>query len=967
MKKTKLFAALVLAASLCGCQQGKYRCETVDGDLMNTHIYKLDNGLTVYISPNTETPKIQCDIAVRTGSRNDPAETTGLAHYLEHLLFKGTTQFGTTDYAAEKPLLDEIEALYEHYRTLTDPEERRACYHEIDSVSQLAAQYFIPNEYDKLMSLIGATGTNAYTGNDVTCYTETVPANEFENWLKIQSDRFTDMVIRGFHTELEAVYEEYNMSLPHDFVKSADAMMALLFPNHPYGTQTTIGTQEHLKNPSITNIKRYFEKYYVPNNIAICIAGDVNPDSAIVLIDRYFGQWKSNSDAEWPEYEPLPPVVQRDTTVYGQEAEMVTLSWRFDGGASRQVDTLNVITKMLANGKAGLLEIDLEQKMLARSIYAATEALADYSMFGVVGFPADNQSTEELRGLILGEIEKLKAGDFSDDLLPAVVNNMKVDYYNELRSNDSRADYLVNAFILGRPWEEQVGAMERIAGITKEQIVDFANRHLNDNFVCVYKKQGVDTTLKKIDKPAITPIPANRDERSPYLQAIAETETKPIEPRFLDFTKDLSVTETAQGTPLLYKQNTDDGLFELRLRYDFGTEDVRGMDLAPDYLYYIGTDSMTTEEVKQAFYKLACNYSVSVGARTTTVNLSGLGENAEPALALLLNLLSNAKGDRESYDNYINLLMKSRQDDKTNQSANFNALGNYGNYGAYNPYRNTLSEKELRGTSPELLTDMLHALCGYEHTVMYYGPTGEDELSSMLSRLYGSDAKFAPVPQGKPYTREETPANEVWLAPYDAKNIYMMQIHNEGREWHPEEAAVKALFNEYFNGGMNGIVFQELREARGLAYYASAMYTEPSNTQSPESFYTAIISQSDKMTDCIGVFNSILDSLPQSQSAFDIAKQSLTKKLESARTTRFGILNAYVEAKERGIDYDINKKIYEQLPSLTLQDIVDFEQKNMANKTFRYIILGNEPDLDTKALQRIAPIRRLSTKEIFGY
>ena len=214
--KTKFLLAICAVALGLGAQAKDYKFKTVDGDMMKTRIYTLDNGLKVYLSVNAEKPRIQTYIAVRTGSKNDPAETTGLAHYLEHLMFKGTKQFGTNNPAAEKPLLDEIEQRYEAYRKLTDPEARKKAYHEIDSVSQVAAQYFIPNEYDKLMAAIGAQGTNAFTSNDVTCYVEDIPSNEIENWAKIQSDRFQNMVIRGFHTELEAVYEEYNIYLTDD-------------------------------------------------------------------------------------------------------------------------------------------------------------------------------------------------------------------------------------------------------------------------------------------------------------------------------------------------------------------------------------------------------------------------------------------------------------------------------------------------------------------------------------------------------------------------------------------------------------------------------------------------------------------------------------------------------------------------------------------------------------------------------
>ena len=436
MKKTILSAIIMLCAVLGTATAKDYKYETVKGDQMQTRIYTLDNGLKVYLSVNTEKPRIQTYIAVRTGSKNDPAETTGLAHYLEHLMFKGTKQFGTIDPVAEEPLLNDIERRYEEYRLITDPELRRQKYHEIDSVSQLAARYFIPNEYDKLMAAIGAEGTNAYTSNDVTCYTEDIPSNEVENWARIQGDRFQNMVIRGFHTELEAVYEEYNIGIAQDSRKLWEAMSKMLFPTHPYGTQTTIGTQEHLKNPSIVNIKNYFNKWYRPNNVAICMAGDLNPDETIAIIDRYFGQWKPGQDVRQPEFPALKPITApRDTTVFGLEAETLWMGWRFDRGNSLQCDTLNIIGDMLNNGTAGLIDLDINNQMKMLGAFGGMESLRDYSAFILGGTPKEGQSLEEVRTLLLAEIEKLKSGDFSDDLLPSIINNAKLNYFTRLESN----------------------------------------------------------------------------------------------------------------------------------------------------------------------------------------------------------------------------------------------------------------------------------------------------------------------------------------------------------------------------------------------------------------------------------------------------------------------------------------------------------------------------------------------------
>ncbi len=966
--KLKTIILSLAAIAVTSVSAKDYKYQTFDNDLLKTRIYTLDNGLKVYLSVNDEKPRIQTYIAVRTGSKNDPAETTGLAHYLEHLMFKGTSRFGVTDPASEKPYLDKIQALYEEYRTLTDAEARRQKYHEIDSISQLAAKFFIPNEYDKLMSIIGAQGTNAYTSNDVTCYTEDIPSNEVENWAKIQGERFQNMTIRGFHTELEAVYEEYNIHLSYDSDKQFDALMAKLYPTHPYGTQTTIGTQEHLKNPSITNIKNYFSKWYVPNNVAICMAGDLNPDEVIAIIDKYFGSWKPGNDVAQPTFPALQPITAPiDTTVVGLEAENIWLGWRFDKAASLQNDTLKMVKSILYNGTAGLIDLDIVQKMKMLSAYGLAESMMDHSFLVVLGTPKEGQTLDDVKALLLTEIDKLKRGDFPDDLVQSVINNYKLNYYNSLESNSWRANEYVESFINGEPWEQHVGRFERFCRLTKKDVVDFANRHLLDNYVAVYKRQGNDTTQKKIDKPAITPIPTNRDLMSQFVKDIKNTKVKPIEPRFVDFKKDLTFAETKKKLPMLYVKNTENGRFQLNFKYDLGQENDVRYDYAAEYIKYLGTDKLSAEQLKQQFYKLACECGVSVEDREMYVYLNGLSENMPQALALLEDLLQNAKVDNEAYEKFIGVLEKTRQDNKLNQSYNFYYLINYGMYGPRNSMRDALSAEQLRKINPQTLLDMLKNLSQYKHEVHYYGPMSVSDVSKIITKEHRMAKDLIAAPEARHYTSETTPENEVLIAPYDAKNIYMRMVHNEQRQWHPEEAAVQSLFNEYYGGGMNTIVFQELREARGLAYNAYAAYVRPEYKDQSEYFFTHIITQNDKMMDCVRQFNNILDTIPQSDAAFAIAKDALTKRLASERKTKFGIINAWLAARNRGIDYDINERIYNALPNITLQDVVRFEQQNIANKPYRYVILGDEKELDIKALEKIAPIKRLTTEEIFGY
>ena len=957
--------AMMLGMSI---QAKDYQYATVPGDLMQTRIYTLDNGLKVYLSVNTERPRIQTYIAVRTGSKNDPAETTGLAHYLEHLMFKGTTHFGSNNVAAEAPLLDKIEQCYEEYRRLTDPETRKQKYHEIDSISQVAAQYFIPNEYDKLMAAIGAEGTNAFTSNDVTCYTEDIPSNEIENWAKIQSDRFQNMVIRGFHTELEAVYEEYNIYLTDDGDKLWKAMGEKLTPTHPYGTQTTIGTQEHLKNPSITNIKNYFRKWYVPNNVDICMAGDFDMDKTIAIIDQYFGGWKPGADVAqpvFPEQKPLTAPV--DTVVVGQQAENVWVGWLAKKASDLQCDTLDVIGYMLNNGKAGIFDINLSQQMKVLSAQAGLQDEQDYSSFLLMGKPKPEQSLEEVRDLMLAEIENLKKGNFSDDLLPSVINNMKLNYQRSLESNQWRARQFMNAFIDGITWEQKIGKLDRVSKMTKEQIVAFANRFFAAGYATIYKKTGVDSTQKKIDKPAITPIQANRDQMSAFVKEIQESQVEPIHPKFVDFKKDLVIGETKNKLPLYYKQNTENDLFTIVFRYEFGQQDDNRYDIAAGYLDYVGTDKLSAAEVKQKFYNLACNYSVNVHADNLNISLSGLQSQMPEALALLESVVRNAKADKESYDQYVGLILKSREDAKTDQRSNFARLVSYATFGEHNAQRDMMSEEQLRQADPQQLLSLIANLPNLKHSVLYYGKLSPEELSDVLGKAHPTPQALADVPKGKPYVRQEAKTNEIWIAPYDAKNIYLMMYHNESRDWHPEQEAVVDLFNEYYGGGMNGIVFQEMREARGLAYSAAAYYITPSKKDEKEYCQTYIITQNDKMMDAVNQFHVILNDMPASETAFQIAKDALTKQLASMRVTKSAVINAYLIARRLGIDYDQNERVYNALPGVSLQTIVDFEKAQMANKAYRYIILGDEKELDMEALGKIGPIKRLTTEEIFGY
>ena len=614
------------------------------------------------------------------------------------------------------------------------------------------------------------------------------------------------------------------------------------------------------------------------------------------------------------------------------------------------------------------MEVDLEQQMKLASAGAFVYGLHDYSAFILAGNPNKGQKLEEVRSLMLQEMAKLRRGEFDNDLLPSVIANKKLNFYRGLDSNDNRASIMADAFINDEKWEDVAGKLERQSKLTKQDIVDFANKYLrDDNFVCVYKRMGEDTTLKKIEKPAITPIPANREYESAFVKEIKNAQVPEIQPQFLDFKKDLTVGKTSRKLPLVYKQNTQDDLFNLVFRYEFGDEDDIRYSYAAQYLDYIGTDKKSVSAIKQAFYKLACNFSIAQSSKTLQISLNGLNENLPAALRLTEEILHHAKADKTSWNQFIDLIEKQQQDAKTNQMSNFSYLWDYSTYGAYNPTRNAIKTADLRKMDPQELVNLLGGLNNMEHTVAYYGPYSEKQLNALLAKEHKTAKKLAAVPEGKEYKMEEIKQNEIYIAPYDAKNIYLRSYQNTGKKSDVKDGALISLFNEYYGGGMNTIVFQELRETRGLAYNAGAAYYTPVRKDEKDYFMRHIITQNDKMMDCIHVFDEITDNLPQNEASFNLAKQNLMKSIQSRRVTKAGVINAYFNAKLMGIDYDVTKLYYEQLPSLTLQDITNFEKQNIVGKPYRMVILGDEKNLDMKSLEKIAPIKRLSQEEIFGY
>ncbi|KAB1064440.1 M16 family metallopeptidase [Salibacter halophilus] len=979
MLRNSIYLALFIFLASCSQKSPKHETKTkkdsngftyeyVTNDPLNARIYTLKNGLKVFLTNYEDEPRIQTQIGFNTGGANDPENATGLAHYLEHMLFKGTSEYGTIDYESEKPLLDSIEVMFEHYRTLDDEEKRKAYYSKIDSVSQVASQYTVPNEYDKLMSMVGATGTNAYTNNDQTVYINDIPANELERWLQVERNRFQELVPRLFHTELETVYEEKNQSLDNDYSKTFDALNKMLYPGHPYGTQTVIGTIDHLKNPSITEIKKYFDKYYVPDNALISMSGDIDYDETIKLIDKYFGDWESDgvSLPNHPQAEPVTEVKKEE--VYGPDSEFLYMGYRIPGSDQKTKLTAELADMVMNNSEVGLIDLNLiqNQKVLRAGSFVRDQK--DHDAYIMYGNPREGQSLDDVKNLLLAQIDSLRKGAFSDEMLEAIITDLEV---SEMRSNErnwSRASTYLGSFRDNEPWINHVSRFDSMRTITKQDIMDFAQKNYrDDNYVIVYKRNGEDTTKVQIEKPQITEIDINRDTNSVFFKTLKSEKPERLKPVYVDYEKDIQNTKLGNKIPVYYTKNKDNSLFTMYYLLDMGRLSDPKLNTAVKYLEYLGTDSLSAEEIKSEMYRLGCSFRVYPGNHTAYISLNGLEKNLAEATELFEHLLSNVEPDEEALDNMITDIIKEREDNKKSKFyILYMGLNDYGTYGKESPGKYNLSKDELEALSGDELTGIIKDLLNYEHRVLYYGAQDLNKVKKTLEpRHYIAENLKAPKKE-KEFEFWKNDENEVYWTHYDMVQTELMFL-NINRDFDEELLPLVKMYNEYFSGSMGSIVFQEMREGKALAYSAYASYSTPYLPDEPFKIRAFIGTQADKLPDALPAMVETLNNPPASEKAFENAKEALMSQIESERVTKTSILFNYETARRMGYDTDIRKAVYEAAPDITLQDVLDFQKDNVKDKNFRLMVLGDKDKIDFEALEKYGPVKELKLEEIFGY
>ncbi|WP_430809409.1 MULTISPECIES: M16 family metallopeptidase [unclassified Carboxylicivirga] len=970
------FLTLVGLLVLFSCQQQSYQTqqktdkngyhyETVTNDPYNARIYTLDNGLKIYLTRNLNEPRVAALIGVKAGSTFENPDATGLAHYMEHMMFKGTSKVGTVNWEQESAYLEQISDLFEQHRATDDLDEKKRLYAQIDSLSQIAATFVATNEFDKLNTAMGASRVNAGTSYESTVYMCEIPKNELERWARLEHERFTGLVLRLFHTELETVYEEFNMYQDMDGQRASEAMMQGLYKNHPYG-RDIIGLPEHIKNPSMEEIYKFKDQFYVPNNMAIALAGDLEFEPTIQLIDKHFGQLekKELSEPQFTAEEPITEPVIKE--VVGPDAVSLQMAFRFDGIGSDDELMVDLISSILYNGQAGLIDLNLVQKQKVLSAYTGSWFMRDYGMHIFRGKPREGQTLDEVKDLLLEQLDKVKEGDFEEWLIEAIVNKERLDFMNALEYPFYSAYSLMNEFTGGRSHADVLASLDKMKQITKEQVMAFAKEKYADNYVLAYKRTGDNSALVKVEKPAITAVPVNRELQSDFAEDFLATEVSDIEPVFVDFDSKLHKETLKPGLDFFHSKNVNNGLFRLNYVIDLGKNHNLQFPLAVDYLPLLGTNQYSPEELRKELFRHGLSLYVDAGSERCYVTVAGLDEKLEKGIEILEHIIHNAKADQATYDEFVSSILKKRADAKKSQGRIFNAMVDFGLYGEKSPRKHLLSAEELKSIKPEELTRQLNEMTYYEHKVYYYGPSSPATVTGLLTKHHTTPDELAPLPQAVEYEMRNDEQSNVYVVDYDINQANILLLVKD-RPFDTEILPYAEVFNNYFGSGLSSVVFQEIRESKALAYSAGAGYINASKHNKDNFIYGRLGTQADKLGIATATLKELMNEMPRAETQFKQACEGIVKQLNTERITNKDLFWEYLSNADRGIDYDVREDIYKKAENISLDEFETFFNEHIKGKNYTYMVLGRKSDLDKKALASLGKVHELALEDIFGY
>jgi predicted Zn-dependent peptidase len=953
-------------------------------------VYQLPNGFTVILQEDHRRPEVMGFISTRAGSVNEDPTATGLAHYLEHMLFKGTTQLGTVDWEKEKPHYEKIIELYDQLGKTKDKKQREAIQKQINDASLEAAKYVVPNELSRIVSQMGGVGLNAFTSYDITAYFSMIPSSQLERWLTLYSHIFREPVFRSFQAELETVYEEYNMNYDRPDRWITEEIMRNLFKKTPY-SRSVLGLPEHLKNPSLTQLQKFFKTYYVPGNMALTLVGDFDTAKAKAQIEQTFGQWTA-APAPVANFEEEAPFKGRELLELKMGPnDAIFLGFRTAPVRSDDDVILDVCGALLSNGQSGLIDqLVFDNKILYAG--GGNEAMKHGGVFMFQAVPnpqefyegpsVENISTmEEYRSvmremerariksfpqteeMILDEIEALKEGDFGDWQLESAKQALITGYQRLQESTSGRAQTLGIYFAYGQDLSQYINYEAIIKKITKEDVLRVAKKYFGKDYLTVFIKPG-SIKSSEIDKPEYKPLVfPNADTKSAFAKAIDAIQTPAQQYNYINLETDVQKVAMTNGNTLYYSKNPVNDIFSLTIRYEVGQNTIKELEYAY-LLNYAGAAARDAKGLKGQFARLNCSYSVGASKNYVTVSLSGPEQNLRQALTYLNLFINETNLQKTQMSRLAQSERYSRQQERDEPEIVADALESYVLYGAKSDYLDRLSIKDLMGVKANELVTAFKLATEYKATIFYSGARPANEIKTTLE----GTIKFAATPKaGKGYQEREkqtVAANTVYFINQSSLQAQIGLFAN-GQTFSLAELPKITAFNNYFGGGMNALMFQEIREFRSLAYGSGAAYQTPGMPGKPAWFSGFIQTQADKANTALDVFMGLINNMPQKPERMDGLKAYL--ELSASFRPDFRSLPQTVENWQRiGYSDDPLKTLLPAYQALQFDDIVKFGNDFVRTQPKALMIVGPKRRIDIKSLSQYGTFKELKPNDVFS-
>jgi predicted Zn-dependent peptidase len=930
--------------------------------------HMLDNGLTVWLNEDHNQPKIFGAIAVKAGSKDCP--NTGIAHYFEHIMFKGTEHIGTVNYAAEKVFLDKIADKYDQLSATGSEMRRHEIQREINELSILAADYVIPNEFDKLISKYGGTNLNAGTSYDYTIYHNTFSPQYIEQWAEINSERLICPVFRMFQSELETVYEEKNRRDDMMFNQAMEKAIELYFSPHPYA-YPIIGSAENLRNPSLSKMRRFFENYYVANNMGLLLSGDFDAEKALPVITKAFSRIPGG---EVPQRRivTIPPFYGRvKYTVKIPVPLMKVMAMGFRGVSANHPDqaALSIAIAILnnSNGTGYLDQLMVQRKLMGAM--AGGETLNEAGMLGLIIIPRLMiQTYKAAERLVWREINRVRSGDFSREMFESLKQEQLRRHITELEDIDSRSQIMIRLFTQQKKWDDYLKELQRMEALTKNDVVRIANKYMNNNYLFIRKRTG--KYMKEyLPRPNFAPIvPKHSNATSTYARELEKLPVQEVKIRHLDFERDVRTVPLTPKAMLYVAGNPVNTVFTLKLSYGTGTLEKPLLKYLASYLSLLGTDRYTFNEHRTRLQVLGSAMHFDADDNHFVISVSGFDKCFEETLAVVSDFLQHVKADGRKIKTLVD-------DAKVSESAFFKsnqdvaeALFEYVQYGTASQYLMKPSLREIKRLKGHELLDLFFSARKIQCNLHYCGTKDAASVSEAVRRHIPLDniTEAANIPVYRDpiiYTRP-------LIFFYDMRDVsqnivYGFQVIRPLAS--PETRCCARLFSEYFGGGMSSLIFQEIREFRSYAYQTSGGIQLPPFClpDKPATFITYLSTQCDKTIDALTVLDAIVHRMPVHPEKISPVIQSIVNQINNEYPSFRDISIKIARYRQAGHDGDPHRYLLQKIKDMSIDDVAAFHETYIKDKTFVYVIVGNSMKINMSKLSSFGEVVRVKKSDFY--